>query len=192
MSRWALVAPVKSLRHSVASPPLPCPFQRCLRPAWLTWSPSQVHRTPQQCLLALPKGMLAGRHSCVWPDTHPAEGLSSALPGAGQCGCAVAQVSDQWGLSPRLVTCCLVARTPVLPAPQCSQHRALHGLPGPREHRELCPAPWPALEKSCETLREAVVIARLGTVPSWATRGTGMCSAVGRSCSALHGLDVGQ
>lgn len=92
-----------------------------------------------------------------------------------QCGSG----GGKRGLLPSLPTCCLVAEIPLLPAPHCSQHRALHQLPAPSGHRHLCPAPWSTLESSFEALREPVVISRLRTVPFQATCRTGMCSAVG-------------
>lgn len=125
-SCWGLVARVRSMRHrlSVASPPMPCPSQRCLRPGWLPWSPSQVHRTPQQCLLPLPFSSLLASKGCWQGDTAVSgqthtqvKGLVQILPQAGLCGCGVAQVSGKWGLLPTWVTCCLVAGTPLLPAP---------------------------------------------------------------------------
>lgn len=87
------------------------------------------------------KGMLVGRHNCVWPNTHTGEGLGSAPAEAGLCGCDVAQVSSKWGLLPTSVTCCLVAGTPLLPALHCYQYRALLWLAAPSGHRDLCLAP---------------------------------------------------
>lgn len=51
-------------------------------------------------------------------QTHTqVKGLVQILSQAGLCGCGVAQVSGKWGLLPTWVTCCLVAGTPLLPAP---------------------------------------------------------------------------
>lgn len=80
------------------------------------------------------------------------KGLVQPLPETGLCGSSVAQVSGKWGLLPTLVTCCLVAGTLLLPA------QALHRLPAPSGHKDLCPTPWLGLEKNCEALR---VISRL-------------------------------
>jgi len=121
---WGLVARERPISNkpSMVSPTALLP-QRCPRRGWQGWALSQLHGAPRQCLLPPPSPLCrpcrdAGREpSGAWPATH-AEVKASSQPllEPGLCGHGAAPVLVTSELLRPLVTCCLVAGTPLLPA----------------------------------------------------------------------------
>lgn len=61
------------------------------------------------------EGTLAGKPNRAWPDTPQVTGSAQSLQEPGLCGRGVAQVLVKVELLQLLVTCCLMAGTPLLP-----------------------------------------------------------------------------